>query len=156
MYEEISIKKRIDWKSLIIKIGILLIVVFVICAVAFSPRKTYAVTPLNDITQKLLNAGKEYFTFENLPIHIGNYKLITLDELINQEYIKSKNFEDNKCDLARSYVKVTKVNSKEFSIYAKVECNNDEEIIVDTIKTKEDTTKNTSNYEENFSFEVVE
>ena len=57
MYEEISIKKRIDWKSLIIKIGILLIVVFIICAVAFSPRKTYAVTPLNDITQKLLNAG---------------------------------------------------------------------------------------------------
>ena len=156
MYEEISIKKRIDWKSLIIKIGILLIVVFIICAVAFSPRKTYAVTPLNDINQKLLNAGKEYFTFENLPIHIGNYKLITLDELINQEYIKSKNFEDNKCDLARSHVKVTKVNSKEFSIYAKVECNNDEEIIVDTIKTKEDTTKNTSNYEENFSFEVVE
>lgn len=156
MYEEISIKKRIDWKSLIIKIGILLIVVFIICAVAFSPRKTYAVTPLNGITQKLLNAGKEYFTFENLPIRIGDYKTVTLTELIEQEYIKAKNFEDNKCDLDRSYVKVTKVNSKEFSIYAKVECNNNEEIIVDTIKTKEDTTNNISNDDENFSFEVVE
>lgn len=155
MYEEISVKKRIDWKSLLTKLGVLLLVVFIFCAIAFSPKKTYAVSPLYNITKQLLNAGKEYYVYEKLPINIGEYKTINLFSLIDEEYIKGKDYTANNCEFDDSFVKVTKVNNKEFSIYAKVLCDNDEEVIVDTIKTKKDNNINT-NKDDNFSFEVVE
>ncbi len=155
MYEEISIKKRIDWKSLTAKLIILLLIVFIICAIALSPKKTYAVTPLNSITKELIDAGKEYYTFENLPINIGEYKSITLASLIEKDYIVEKSFKTNNCSYDESYVKTTKVNAKEFSIYAKVICDKDEEVIVDTIKTKKDT-KSSLNNDESFSIEVID
>ena len=155
MYEEISVKKRINWSSLLTKLGVLLLVVFIICAIAFSPKKTYAVSHLYDITKQLLNAGKEYYVYEKLPTNIGEYKTINLFSLIDEDYIKGKEYTENNCELDNSFVKVTKVNNKEFSIYAKVLCDQDEEVIVDTIKTKKDN-KNINTNENNFSFEVIE
>ena len=118
-------------------------------------EKTYAVTPLNSITKELIDAGKEYYTFENLPINIGEYKSITLASLIEKDYIAEKSFKANNCSYDESYVKTTKVNAKEFSIYAKVICDKDEEVIVDTIKTKKDT-KSSLNNDESFSIEVID
>lgn len=155
MYEEISVKKRINWSSLLTKLGVLLLVVFIICAIAFSPKKTYAVSHLYDITKQLLNAGKEYYVYEKLPTNIGEYKTINLFSLIDEDYIKGKEYTENNCEFDNSFVKVTKVNNKEFSIYAKVLCDQDEEVIVDTIKTKKDN-KNINTNENNFSFEVIE
>lgn len=155
MYEEISVKKRINWSSLLTKLGVLLLVVFIICAIAFSPKKTYAVSHLYDITKQLLNAGKEYYVYEKLPTNIGEYKTINLFSLIDEDYIKGKEYTENNCEFDNSFIKVTKVNNKEFSIYAKVLCDQDEEVIVDTIKTKKDN-KNINTNENNFSFEVIE
>lgn len=155
MYEEISIKRRIDWKSLLTKTGILLIVVFIICAIAFSPKKTYAITPLNEITSKLLSVGKEYFTFDLLPINLGDEKSITLNDLIEKELIDQKDYENNKCDYNNSYIKVTKVDNTEFSIYATVLCNKTSDIVIDTIKTKQDTLVNDTN-NDSLKVEVIE
>ena len=156
MYEEISIKRKIDWKSLLIKGGILLIVVFIVCAIAFAPRKTYAVTPLNDISLELLNAGKEYYTFDKLPSSFGESRSITLMELTEKELIKATNFDSNKCSFNDSYVKVIKVNTKEFSISAYVSCDNKDNTVIDTIKTEKDNATNASKNGDNFSAEVVE
>ena len=156
MYEEISIKRKINWKSLLIKCGILLIVVFIICAVAFAPRKTYAVTPLNGISLELLSAGKEYYTFEKLPISLGESRTITLMELTEKEFIKANNFDSNNCDFNESYVKVIKVNNREFSISAYVTCDSKNNTVIDTIKTDKDNELKASKDEDNFSAEVIE
>lgn len=156
MYEEISIKRKIDWKSLLIKCGILLIVVFIVCAVAFAPRKTYAVTPLNEISLELLSAGKEYYTFDKLPTSLGESRSITLMELTEKELIKATNFDSNNCDFNDSYVKVIKVNNKEFSISAYVSCDSKANTVIDTIKTEKDNAFNASKNGDNFSAEVVE
>lgn len=156
MYEEISIKRRIEWKSLLFKTGILLIVVFIVCAVAFAPRKTYAVSPLNSINKDLLEAGKKYYEFDKLPISLGETSKISLMDLTEKEFINANEFNSNKCDFNQSFVKVTKVNIKEFSISAYLECDNKNNTVIDTIKTKKDTVKVVNNNEDNFKAEVIE
>lgn len=156
MYEEISIKRKINWKSLLLKTGILLIVVFIVCAVAFAPRKTYAVSPLNGIAKDLLEAGKKYYKFNKLPIYLGETSKISLIELTEKELISASEFNNNKCDFNQSFVKVTKVNIKEFSISAYLECDNKNNTVIDTIKTKKDTVKVVNNNEDNFKAEVIE
>lgn len=157
MYEEISIKRKVDWKSLLIKYGLLLIVVFIICAVALSPRKTYAVTPLNGINNELLKAGKKYFTEDLLPTKFSESKSISLMELVEKELIKAKEYNSNNCDFNQSYIKVSKVNTKEFSISSYLICGDKEDTIVDTITIKEDNSNETSiDAEDNFEIEVIE
>lgn len=160
MYEEISIKRKIDWRSLLIKCGLLLIVVFIICAIAFSPRKTYAVTPLNGINNKLLKAGKNYYKEDLLPTKFSESKQISLMELVEKELIKSKEYNSNNCDFNESYVKVLKVNAKEFSISSHLICGNEEDTVVDTITIKEDNSSKETpvnkNSEENFEIKVIE
>lgn len=156
MYEEISIKRKIDWKSLLFKAGILLIVVFIVCAVAFAPRKTYAVSPLNGITKDLLEAGKKYYEFDKLPISLGDTSKISLMDLTEKEFINANEFNSNNCDFSESFVKVTKVNIREFSISAYLECDNKNNTVIDTIKTKKDTVKVVNNNEDNFKAEVIE
>ena len=161
MYEEISVKRKIDWKSLLIKGSILLVIVFIICAVAFSPRKSYAVTPLNGINQELLKTGKKYYTNELLPTNYSNSKSITLMELVEKELIKAKEYNSNNCDFNQSYVKVSKVNSTEFSISSYLYCNDKEDIIADTILISKDNFKpednsNANNNDDNFEIQVIE
>lgn len=157
MYEEISIKRKVDWKSLLIKCGLLLIVVFIICAVALSPRKTYAVTPLNGINNELLKAGKKYFTEDLLPTKFSESKSISLMELVEKELIKAKEYNSNNCDFNQSYIKVSKVNTKEFSISSYLICGDKEDTIVDTITIKEDNSNETTiDAEDNFEIEVIE
>ena len=85
-----------------------------------------------------------------------------------EKYISSKKY--NSCDLDNSYVKVTKVGDKEYSIYSYLKCKTDENTIVDSINTLTDNeevkvksyTKTYDNNnevyssEDNFSIQVIE
>lgn len=158
MYEEISIKRKIDWKSVFIKSGILIVLVFIICAISFAPKKTYAVTPLNGINKDLLEAGKKHYN-NDLPTKIGHTKSITLMNLVELDLIKAKNYNSNNCNFNESYVKVAKVNNKEFSISSHLLCGDKNDVIVDTIiikkdnQVKNDTTVNNTN---DFEIGVIE
>ena len=69
MYEEISIKRKIDWKSLLFKAGILLIVVFITISVIsllpsikwlnLKPETTSVLLGYNNFWQ--LSANLDYF-----------------------------------------------------------------------------------------------
>lgn len=176
MYEEITIKKHIDWKNLFIKIGILLLIVFILCALIMSPKKSHAETPYTAINKELLSTGKLYYSEDKLPTRIGRSNYITLQELVNNNLIKSDKYEKNGCNLEKSYVKVTKVSSNEFSIYSYLDCKKDKNTVADTITIFKDNyteeqkennfsteglvqntnTEYSESTEEDFTFEVIE
>lgn len=133
MYEEITVKRHIDWKLLFFRLAILLLVVFIICAIAFTPRNTHASTPYNNLAKTLLKAGKKYYIDSKLPTSLGYNNTITLRQLIDDELLDSKDYNDNDCNYDNSYVRVTKVGNNEYSIYAYLFCNGVEEVIGDSI-----------------------
>lgn len=142
MYEDIKVKKRIDWKSLLLRSGILLIGVFVVCALIFTPKnKTLADTPLKANTRVLLKAGKEYYNNDKLPSNLSEETGITLMELVENNLIEAKEFNSLNCDFNQSYVGIRKVDKKEYSIKANLVCSNEKSVIVDTINTSEDLSK---------------
>ena len=137
MYEEVSIKRKINWKPMIIKLSAMLAIVFIVCALIFAPEKTYASTPLNSINNNLLKAGKKYFNIDNYPTKISDYKIVTLMEIVENDLVKAETY------------------NKDYSIYSFLNCNNVTDTVASNIKTKEDNNKNVVN-DSNLTVEVIE
>ncbi len=155
MYEEVSIKRKINWKPMIIKLSAMLAIVFIVCALIFAPEKTFASTPLNSINNNLLKAGKKYFDIDNYPTKISDYKIVTLMEIVENDLVKAETYNKEKCDFNKSYVKIVKVDNKDYSIYSFLNCNNVTDTVASNIKTKEDNNKNVVN-DSNLTVEVIE
>lgn len=149
MYEEITVKRHIDWKSLLFKIGILLLVVFIICAFVLTPKNSNAKTPYNTLANELLRIGKDYYDDSKLPTSLGYSNSITLKQMIDSNIVDEKDYSSNNCDYENSYVKVTKVGNNEFSIYVYLLCNNNEEVVGDSIVSNVNNKTNISNANSN-------
>lgn len=133
MYEEISVKREIDWHSLFFRIGLLILIVFIVVLIVLTPKKSSASTPYKSLADEALAAGKEYYTESRLPNTLGNSNSINISYLIENSLLKDKQYVSNGCDLDNSYVKVTKVGSKEYSIYVYLLCNGYKEVVGDSI-----------------------
>lgn len=138
MYEEIQIKKRIDWKKAFTKLGVLVIVIFIVCLVMFNPGKeSYAETDFSKNLKALVAATKTYYTEDKLPSSNGNISYVKLSTLIEENLIdKSVNLESDSCNKEQSYAKVTKINNKEYSLVVYLECKSENASSIDTIKLK--------------------
>ena len=76
MYEDKSKKSiEIDWKSLLIKLGILLVVVFlIIWIISLFNKKEENVSNFGVNLQAMRDAATEYFTGSRLPSEINDSK----------------------------------------------------------------------------------
>ena len=138
MYEEIQIKKRIDWKKAFLKLGVLVGVAFIVCLIMFNPgNESYAETDFSKNLKALVIASKKYFIGDRLPSDIGNISYIKLTTLIEDGLIdKHANLESDNCNKEQSYAKVTKINNKEYSLVVYLECKNEKASSIDTITIK--------------------
>ena len=72
MYEDIQIKKKVDWKKAFTKLGILtLIIVIIALIIAIPSRGSYAESEFEHNLRAFMSAAKEYFNDGNLPSEIG-------------------------------------------------------------------------------------
>lgn len=142
MYEEKTKKKvNIDWKSLIIKIVILLVVVFIILWVIslFKGDKKKVESNLTSNLQYMQKTAKEYFTGSKLPTNVNGRRKITLGEMIEKNVIIEFKDQNNKaCDMIDSYAEATKVNNTDYTIKVKLVCGGESDYIIDTIKYEDD------------------
>ena len=135
MYEEVHIKRTIDWKSAFIKLGIFFIVVIIVCLIIFNPSKsTYAETGYDTNLASFSDAAKSYFLDGNLPSEVGNESTIKLETLINNKRIKNIDLESDSCNKNQSYSRITKIDENEYSIYTYLECKSNQLSKIDTIK----------------------
>lgn len=150
MYEDIKVKRKIDWNSLFVKGGVLLVGVFLVCLVIFSPKgKSFADTPINEKTRLLLNAGIEHYENNALPTVMGSSNEITLMALIEKKQLNAKDFNSLNCDFNDSSIKITRVGKNDYSIKAYLLCGKDNNTIVNSIEATNDDSNN-------FEFTVVE
>jgi len=128
MYEEKKFKPDINWKSLIIKMVILLLIVFIICFIAFKPKKAKETISLESNIIEIKEAAIKYFKDKNDLKLVGDNKKITLKTLIKEDLIeKQKDEAGNKCSTKESYATLTKTSDNEYSLKINLECGNNKE-----------------------------
>lgn len=139
MYEDKSRKTiEIDWKSLLIKLGVLLVVVFlVIWIVSLFSKKDENNSNFGVNLQSMRDAATEYFTGSRLPSGVNDSKKITLKEMFDRNLlVKFQDENGDSCDTVNSYAEATKLDEENYRIEVKLICNNDSDTIINTVKRK--------------------
>lgn len=136
MYEEKNVKVSIDWIGILIKLGLLVLFVFlIIWLMPKTPQiDTFYDKVFNQNIQTMKDAAKNYYTVNRLPENIGESTRMTLQEMINNKLIIPFVDKNNKsCDTENSYVQVTKTTDNEYTLKVLLACDNQSDYILDTI-----------------------
>lgn len=134
--EERNVKLSINWIDILIKLGLLVLFVFLI--IWFMPKTpqidTFYDKVFNDNIQTMKEAAKNYYTINRLPENIGESTRMTLQEMINNKLVIPFVDKNNKvCDTMNSYVQVTKTTEDEYALKVLLACENQSDYILDTI-----------------------
>lgn len=154
MYEEKPKKGlNINWKSLIIKMVILLVALFIIIWIISLVKKPKTEEKASNIAtnlQSMKEAAMDYFTGSKLPENVNGKKKITLQEMFDEKLLLEFKDQDNKsCNGTESYAEATKINSEDYSIKVKLVCTKDTDYVINTIHVAEDTNTSTDLEENN-------
>ena len=136
MYEEKKRSIKIDWKSLLIKLGILLVVVFIIVwIVSLFNRKDEVPSNFGTNLKLMRDATTEYFTGSRLPKEIDDSTKITLQEMFDRNLLVE--FTDaygNSCDTQNSYAEATRLDEENYRIEIRLVCGEENDTIINTIQ----------------------
>ncbi len=138
MYED-KRKNKIDinWKSLLIKMGLLLVFLFVVIwliSIVNNKNKPKESNLLFNL-QSMKVAAEEYFTGSRLPEKTNAKKKITLGEMFDSKLLVEFKDQYNKvCELQESYAEATKISDDSYTIKIKLVCGEDSDYIINTIK----------------------
>jgi len=137
MYED---KKKgsitVDWKSLLIKLAILLVVVFIIVWIIslFKGKDKSVESNLSTNLKELKSTAVDYFKGDNLPKTINGKKIVTLGELIDKKQtIELTDQNGAACNREESYIEATKISDTNYTIKVKLVCGNESDHIIDTV-----------------------
>ena len=137
MYEDKTRRSiQINWKSLLIKLGILLVVIFIIIWIVSIFNKDEEVTSnFGTNLQSMRNAATEYFTGSRLPNEINESTSLTLKEMFERKLLVEFQDENgNSCDVDNSYIEATKIDDENYRIEVRLVCDNDSDTIINTVK----------------------
>lgn len=134
--EERNVKFSINWIDILMKLGLLVLFVFlIIWLMPKTPQiDTFYDKVFNDNIQTMKEAAKNYYTINRLPENIGESTRMTLQEMINNKLVIPFVDKNNKaCDTMNSYVQVTKTTEDEYTLKVLLACENQSDYILDTI-----------------------
>lgn len=136
MYEEKSRRSiQINWKSLLIKLGILLVVIFLIIWIVSLFNNDDVPSNFDQNMQSMRNAAIEYFTGSKLPSEVNGTNYISLQEMFDQNLLiefQDENGDD--CDTQNSYAEITKISDEDYRIEVKLVCPNESDTIINTVQ----------------------
>ena len=151
MYEDKSVPFHINWKSLLIKLGILLVVVFIVLfLISIFTKNEAKESNFGTNLSAMRDAATEYFVGSRLPEDVGESESITLEEMFEQNLLLDE--EGNSCNTTDSYAEATKLDEENYRLEVTLVCENDSDTIVNTIKRtvqEDDTTEDDENNENN-------
>ena len=85
-------------------------------------------------TESMQKAAFKYYNEDNLPKENGKYKQVTLQELIDEEYIEPlKDQNGKKINTNKSYIKVTKVDENEYILKINIKDTEIEDYVLLTV-----------------------
>ena len=143
MYEEGNRKLSLNWGSLVIKLVILAVVVFIICLIVTkvtgnkgNSDNSLATGNTDYITNitAMKDAAFEYFTPSKLPEQVGSTEKLTLSQMLNQKMLIDFTEDGDVCDIDSSYVQTTKTADGNYALKVSLDCGDKSDFIVTTIE----------------------
>lgn len=136
-----SILKKIDWKKLGIKLGILfltmLLLIFIVARLNKHQKREN--DSFNTNIEKITKATADYFKTNPLPQNIGDSASLILEEMINLKLIDEiKNNQEKTCNKENSYIITTKTAIEEYHLKIYLECPEKKKVVEKKIICKED------------------
>ena len=163
MYEEGKKRLNINWGSLIIKLLILALVIFLACfifskitnhkknntnnTVANNNNNTTTNTT-NDFTTNITtmkNAAFEYFTKSKLPEKVGSTEKLTLGEMLDKKLLIDFTDNGKACSLDNSYIQATRTLEDNYALKVNLECGKKSDYILANIEKEKICVNNSCN-----------
>ncbi len=126
-----SFLKKINWKLVITKLGILfLVIIFIMIIISrLNQYHKKEKEEFNQNIKKITDATLAYYGENKLPIHIGDSSSIILEEMIQLKKLEEIKEKNKVCNYFSSYVIVTKIAQLEYRIKIYLKCPEKEKII---------------------------
>lgn len=138
MYEdENTYRLKIDWKSLLLKLVLIILAILLIIWIFPMPKlDTFYSKVYNDNLQTMKSAAKSYYTVDNLPANIGESATLKLQDMLDKKLIVEFVDKDNKtCDNNNSYVQVTKTTTTDYVLKVQLACTEKTDYILENLST---------------------
>ncbi len=135
-----SILKKIEWKRLGIKLGILFFVMLLLIFVVSRLNKYQENEneTFNKNIERITKATAEYYKSNPLPKNIGDSVSLVIKEMIEIKLIDEiKNNQEKTCNQENSYIIVTKIATEEFDLKIYLECPDKKKVVEKKIVCKE-------------------
>ena len=149
MYEEKK-KRNINWKSLIIKILLLALIVFlIIWVIQINTKRNNEQNDTKVFNQNIATmkeSSESYYKSNKLPENIGDKDKITLEEMIDNNLLmeftdKNGNF----CDEKNSYAQVTKTKENVYQLKVLLSCDDNTDYLVKNLTIENNKIDNKEN-----------
>src|SRR5574344_128657 len=146
MYEDNNYKVQINWKNLLLKLSLIVIIVLLIIWLFPMPKlDTFYNKVFNDNLNSVKSVAENYFTNDNLPTTTGSSVTLKLQDMLDKKLITSfvdKN--NNSCNTTNSYAQVTKTEDNTYVLKVQLSCDDKTDYILENIATAAVSSKNSS------------
>jgi len=141
MYEESSRRKFFSGGllSLILKFAVIAVFIFILCWLF--TRNNNKATIISENSSSYVNnitamkeAALEYFTSDKLPTKVGGTQKLSLSQMLDQKLLIDFTDNGKTCDVAESYVQVTKTADENYALKVNLNCGKNSDFIVTTIE----------------------
>ena len=140
MYEEGKKHLDINWGSLIIKLLIFALVIFLACWIfskianskktntknnGVAQTTTTTKNPEDDFEtnlDKMKSVAYEYFTKSRLPEKVGSTEKLTLEEMLDKKLLLDFTDNGKSCDLKDSYIQATRTLEDNYALRINLTC----------------------------------
>lgn len=150
-YDDNNVKLKVDWKSLILKIVLILLVILLIIWIFPMPKlDSFYNKVYNDNLNTMKEASENYFTADKLPSKTGDSVTLKLQDMLDKKLVT--NFTDknnNQCSNTNSFATVTKTDSSNYVLKVQLSCDDKTDYILENLNTKGSSGSSNSNSKKN-------
>ena len=137
MYENDDYKVQINWKSLLLKLALVVIAVLLIIWLFPTPKlDTFYNRIYNENLNNMKSVAEKYFTKDKLPQETGSTTTIKLQDMLDKKIITSfvdKN--NNSCNTTNSFAQVTKTDNTNYVLKVQLACDEKTDYVLENIDT---------------------
>ena len=137
MYEEKPKRSiHINWKSLLIKLAILFVVLFLILwIISLFNHDDVKESNFKANLELMTNAATEYFTGSRLPQEVDDEERITLGEMFERNLLVEFQDENgNSCNLEDSYAEASMISNGVYRLEVRLVCDNESDTVIRSIE----------------------
>ena len=136
-YDDNNVKLKVDWKSLILKVILILLVILLIIWIFPMPKlDTFYNKVYNDNLNTMKEASENYFTNDKLPSKTGDSVTLKLQDMLDKKLVT--NFTDknnNQCSNTNSFATVTKTDNSNYVLKVQLSCDDKTDYILENLNT---------------------